>query len=157
VVKLSVKSVAGFSLVELMIVVAILGILAAIVIPQYTNQSQKAKEAAAKENLRILRDAIERYALKHNGVPPGYPMNNPTVTPGSKAITDGLITGRYLTKLPENPFNKKNVFYLINNTGTFPASPTLMEVYGWVYQPATKTIRLNTDGKDSEGRRLFDY
>lgn len=48
----------GFSLVELLIVVAILGILAAIVIPEFQNHSQQAKEAAAKENLRIFREFL---------------------------------------------------------------------------------------------------
>ena len=62
----------GFTLVELMIVVAILGVLAAIVLPEFAGHIQQAKESAAKDNLRILREAIERYAADHNGVPPGY-------------------------------------------------------------------------------------
>ncbi|GAH74356.1 unnamed protein product, partial [marine sediment metagenome] len=67
----------AFTLVEILIVVAILGILAAIVIPQFQAHSQEAKEAAAKDNLRILRNAIELYAVQHGGVPPGYPADNP--------------------------------------------------------------------------------
>ena len=47
----------GFSLVEIMIVVSILGILAAIVLPEFQNYQQQAKESAAKDNLRILREA----------------------------------------------------------------------------------------------------
>ncbi|RKY11715.1 MAG: hypothetical protein DRP65_03460, partial [Planctomycetota bacterium] len=47
----------AFSLVELLIVVAILGILAAIVVPEFQTYTQQAKEAAAKDNLRILRNA----------------------------------------------------------------------------------------------------
>ncbi|MHC4236894.1 MAG: type IV pilin protein, partial [Planctomycetota bacterium] len=49
-----------------MIVVTILGSLAAIVIPEFSGHIQKAKESAAKDNLRILRQAIERYAQDHN-------------------------------------------------------------------------------------------
>ena len=59
----------GFSLVELIIVVAVLGIMAAIVVPQFQNQSTKAKEAVAKEGLRILRSAIELYTAQHSGIP----------------------------------------------------------------------------------------
>ena len=62
----------GFSLVEILIVVAILGILAAIVLPEFQAHTQQAKEAAAKDNLRILRQQIELYAAQHNGLAPGY-------------------------------------------------------------------------------------
>jgi general secretion pathway protein G len=62
----------AFSLIELMIVVSILGIMAAIVAPLFRDNIQKTKEAAAKDSLRILRTAIEAYAAKNNGISPGY-------------------------------------------------------------------------------------
>ena len=68
----------AFTLVEVLIVVAILGILAAIVLPVFRSHSQKAKESAAKDNLRILRNTIEIYAAQHNGIPPGYKNNDPS-------------------------------------------------------------------------------
>ena len=61
----------AFTLVEILIVTAILGIMAAIVMPLFAGHVQLAKEAAAKDNLRILRGAIERYAAEHNDIPPG--------------------------------------------------------------------------------------
>jgi prepilin-type N-terminal cleavage/methylation domain-containing protein len=61
----------AFSLVELMIVVAVLGILAAIVVPQFQRHSTQAKEAVAKDSLRLLRGAIELYTARHGGRPTG--------------------------------------------------------------------------------------
>ncbi|MHC4575646.1 MAG: type IV pilin protein [Planctomycetota bacterium] len=54
----------GFSLIELIIVVAILGIVAAIVVPQFQSHTAQARESAAKKNLRVLRTAINLYAAQ---------------------------------------------------------------------------------------------
>jgi prepilin-type N-terminal cleavage/methylation domain-containing protein len=63
---------AGFTLVELLIVVIILGVLAAIVIPQFSSSTTDAKEAALDSNLSALRSAIELYKVQHtNGIYPG--------------------------------------------------------------------------------------
>ena len=80
-----------------MIVVAVLGILAAIVVPQFQAHSKQAREAVAKDSVRLLRGAIELYTA--------------------------------------------------NATGQF----------GWVYQPATKTISLDWTGTDKNTIQYFDY
>jgi general secretion pathway protein G len=147
---------AAFTLVELMIVVAILGILAAIVIPEFQGHIQQAKEAAAKDNLRILRQAIERYEAE-NGVPPGYPSNDPSSNPGVSAFNNQLFRGDYLPMRPENPFSNLSAIKLIGNDVTFPEAPESATLYGWLYQPATKTIKLNWPGTDSKGTLFFDY
>lgn len=61
----------GFTLVELLIVILVIGILAAIAVPQFVDQSYVAKEAALRENLRVFRDAIDRYYQEHKGAFPG--------------------------------------------------------------------------------------
>ena len=66
----------AFTLVELLIVVAILGIMAAVVMPLISDHVQKAKESAAKDSLRAMRGAIGAYAAKNNDVPPGYAQND---------------------------------------------------------------------------------
>jgi len=147
----------AFTLVELMIVVAILGILAAIVIPEFQGHIQQAKESAAKDNLRLLRETIERYAIEHNSVPPGYPSNNPTLSPGTAAFNTQLFNGDYLSERPKNPLSNLEAFKLIGNTDTFPGTPELTSIYGWLYQPSTKTIKLNYNGTDSSGKAYFDY
>src|SRR3989339_1948160 len=89
----------AFSLVELMIVVAILGILAAIAMPVFQGHIQKAKESAAKDNLRILRNAIEVYAAQHNDVPPGYTNNTLSQGVSTSELNSQLENG-YLSKVP---------------------------------------------------------
>ena len=146
----------AFTLVEVLIVVAILGILAAIVLPVFRSHSQKAKEAAAKDNLRILRNTIEIYAAQHNGIPPGYKNNDPSQLAATAFFYVQLVVnGHYMNKLPENPFNGNSTLTMIQNGEEFPAEATGQ--FGWVYQPQTKTIKLDWPGTDSTGAAYFDY
>ena len=146
----------SFSLVELIIVTAILGIMAAIVVPFFQSQSTQAKEAVARDHLRILRSAIELYTVQHRGIPPGYEGDNPLNTPSSAVfLTQMVASGNYLKKMPENPFNNIESIRMVGNAESFPQSP--VDGYGWIYQPATKTIRLSWSDTDSDGIRYFDY
>ena len=146
----------GFSLVELMIVVAILGILAAIVIPEFSGHIQQAKEAAAKDNLRLLREAIERYANDHNGVPPGYPDNNINNAPLPRTFNEQLTSeGEYLNRFPKNPFNGHYYVLVIQHSESFPLQG--IGTWGWIYKPATKEIRLDYPGTDSQGQLYYSY
>ena len=148
----------GFTLVELIIVVSILGILAAIVLPEFQGHAQKAKEATAKDNLRILREAIERYAFDHNEVPPGYPGDDSTQNPGTLWFLQQLsISKKYLSELPENPLNGYSAVYIVANNGTITDGMAAGSAQGWVYQPSTKTVKINMTGTDSEGTNYFDY
>ena len=145
----------GFTLVELLIVVAILGILAAIVMPQFQAQSQEAKEAAAKDNLRILRQQIDFYATRNNDVPPGYPENNVDAPVFEVEFLIGMVRGKYITKMPENPFNNKKSLLMIGNGDSLPAEAT--GEYGWIYQPHSRTIKLDWPGSDKDGILCYDY
>ena len=60
----------GFTLVELLMVILILGIIAAVVLPQFQDSSMDAKNSALQHNLSIVRKALELYAAQHDG---GYP------------------------------------------------------------------------------------
>lgn len=60
----------GFTLVEILIVMAIIGILLSIIIPNYSSSVKRAKEAVLKENLFIIRDAIDKFYLDKKNIRP---------------------------------------------------------------------------------------
>ena len=125
----------AFSLVELLIVVAILGILTAIALPVFQSHTQQAREAAAKDNLRILRNVIELYAAQHDGIPPGYLNNEPPTVGTTVTLSLQLIINcNYLPEMPTNPFNNCRATKLIGDNENFPTEPFSIDVYGWIYQ-----------------------
>ena len=146
----------AFTLVEIFIVVALLGTLAAIVLPMFQDHRQQARESTAKENLRILRNAIGLYAVEHNNVPPGYPNDDPTKDPTFEAFSSQMVfDGKHLSELPKNPFNGETKIQMIENGHNFPS--TNEGKMGWIYKALTKEIRLDWPGTDSAGIAYFDY
>src|SRR5947209_4556497 len=81
----------GFSLIEIMIVVTILGILAAIAVPKLANASQVARENSLKDDLRQLRTQFGVYRSQHSNVCPGYPGGDAAQTPTAAALSDQLL------------------------------------------------------------------
>jgi general secretion pathway protein G len=107
----------GFTLVEILIVVVILGILAAIVIPQFTEASTEAKLSSLCSDLQTVRSQIELYKVQHNDNMPGTAgavtfveaLTLKTVISGALAVpADTEIYGPYLQAMPKNPFNDLN-------------------------------------------------
>jgi len=164
----------GFTLVEIMIVVVILGILAAIVIPQFSNASETARENTLKDELRYLRTQIVVYSAQHLDVPPGYPSDKPGTTPTQAAFLSEMTTytdcygttsptstfsdtyqyGPYLTQMPMNPVNSLNSVLFVADGASVPAADG---AYGFIYQPQSKTIIPDVVGNDSAGVPYSSY
>jgi prepilin-type N-terminal cleavage/methylation domain-containing protein len=78
----------GFTLIELMIVVAIIGIIAAIAIPTFMDYLSKSKRVEAEAQLANIRDKVVTYMFTHPRFPPGSTQNLPGVD-GTACLTNG--------------------------------------------------------------------
>jgi len=101
----------GFTLIEMLIVVIVLGILAAIVIPQIAVSTEDAKLNTLRTNLNTTRSAVELYYFQHNSVYPGggVPTTKPAdVTTGPQAFVAQLAR---FTDVDGNISNTKDATY----------------------------------------------
>ncbi len=127
----------GFTLVEILIVVVILGILAAIVIPQFTNASVNAQTSNMDTQLQTIRGALELYSNQHNGVYPNLVTTGwtPLITKTDVAGAAGTKYGPYLQSGPVNPFTTKSVIV----AGTSRAGGS-SATDGWVWDNTNHAI-----------------
>ena len=131
------KAKSGFTLVEILIVVVILGILAAIVIPQFTEASTEAKTSSLCTDLQTVRSQIELYKIQHNDdlpVPEGATWNKMTKYTDIDGTVNDTFTaaqfkyGPYLQKIPMNQFNDLDKIRVESGASTAGANTD-----GWVF------------------------
>ena len=137
----------GFTLVEILIVVIILGILAAIVIPQFTNASQDARKSSLTSQLQTIRSQVELYKLQHlDQMPAGLnPASAGTVAAATawaeminKTDVDHTVNntsgqfGPYLQANPANPLNQSAGVYVVTADVTPGSAATGVTTEGWI-------------------------
>jgi prepilin-type N-terminal cleavage/methylation domain-containing protein len=125
----------GFTLIEILIVVIILGILAAIVVPQFTDAADDANDAAVRSQLQTLRGQIELYRAQNS-------PSNPTLVVDQ---WDPLIDADYLMIAPMNPL-----------TGTSTIAAVAALDVAWVWKDKGNGTLALYAGDDSEESFLFD-
>jgi general secretion pathway protein G len=104
-----ISSESGFTLIELMVVLAIIVILASMGLAQYRNSIVRANEAVLKEDLFRMRDAIDQYYADKGQYP---------------SSLEALATEGYLRKIPDDPFTKSSSTWLAVPAEPDPNNPS---------------------------------
>ncbi len=168
------RSRKAFTLIELVAVVLILGILAAIAAPKVFRGSDDAGEAALRQNLAVIRDAIELYALEHGGRFPGSTSDGTNPAGTEAAFKNQLLMytdangnvsptrdaahpyGPYLRKTfppaPVGPKKGSNDVAVVGDGQPLSGDNTT----AWKYDYTTGEFILNSNAVSSDGTTTYD-
>jgi len=138
-----VKAKDGFTLVEILVVVVVLGILGAIVIPQFKPAATEAKTSRLCSDLQVIRVQIGLYKIQHNDNVPGttagvgFEQAMTQKTDRNGALDPAGAYGPYVPKIPINPFNDLDTVEVDGVVGG--------GTHAWHYSTATGEFGADTD------------
>ena len=135
----------GFTLVELVVVVLILGILAAIAAPKIITNTGDAEDSGIAQTLSNIRDAIELYRAENGVYPPNAASND------LHTELDDYLRGSNFPKVKVGAQNSSDVV----NDVTPPVTST-GGAEGWVYNPNTGDIIINSNATMTDGVTKYD-
>jgi prepilin-type N-terminal cleavage/methylation domain-containing protein len=142
----------GFSLIEIVIVVMILGILASIAAPKLLGTSQQAVDNGLRQTLGVIRTAIDSYAAEHSGALPG--------ADGAEAtFKNDMIAYLRGSEFPKCSVGaaKNNVIRMLSGTGTVAASiGGTAATHSWVYKYETGDFHVNSTDVSADGVTTYD-
>lgn len=166
----------GFSLVELILVIIILGCIAAIAIPRIGRATEGSSEAALRADLRTFRTAIDMYRVEHDDIVPGLRDAGGTGMENGEAFKRQLTwftskegkasqthdttyyLGPYLQAIPPLPVGKNAGSGTVITTNSF-STPGTQAGYGWEYEHYYGRIRANCAVAEigSDGTPYYDW
>ena len=132
------KNRSAFTLVEVLIVVVIMAILAATIIPQFTDSTNDAKVSTSKFNLHTMRSQIELYKAHHNGDLPDAALAKLKIATDADGNAGGPF-GPYMREIPDNPFTNSNAVKVITSDPAVVGDVT-SGGGGWLYNATTGGI-----------------
>lgn len=137
--KIDMRKNAGFTLVELVVVIMILGILAGVAAPKFINTSAEATENGLRQTLSTIRSAIEIYTARET-----------TALTAANLVTQ--LEGTYIRgTFPECPVGPNA------GNATVAAGTTPTGAAGWMYDAATQTFIVNSTATDSNSVAYNTY
>ena len=128
------RSQRGFTLVELLVVLSLLSILAAMAVVQYKNSVRLGQEAVLKRDLFAMRDAIDQYYADKNKYP---------------ASLDSLVSDGYLRKIPEDPMTRTADTWLTVPAEPDPGNPSA--------EPGIYDVKSGAQGQGLDGSNYADW
>jgi general secretion pathway protein G len=122
----------GFTLVEIILVIIIIGILAAIIVPKFAGQNDKAKVATTRANINSIRSATRLFQSDNDGTAP--------------ADLAADLVPNYIRAIPDEAVTGTN-----NVVGAFDGGG------GWVYDSTDGSVAVNLAGADVNGTAYSEY
>ena len=146
------KNRAGFSLVELVVVVLILGILSAIAAPRFLDTSQTATDNGVRQTLSVIRTAIDTFAAKNGGALPGGDGLQETF----KADLGEYLRGDEFPICPVDAARYNEVRMMDSNDSTPPGAGGTVGTHSWVYNYETGDFHINSQDLSADGVTTYD-
>lgn len=126
----------GFTLIEILIVISIIGILITLAQPTFQRAVTAAREATLKENLFVLRDLLDQYYADHGKYPPSL---------------QALVDERYLRRIPKDPITGSSETWVLIYSQEAPGQPAAQQESG-VYD-----VKSGSDTVSLDGTRYSDW
>jgi len=130
----------AFTLVEILIVVVIMAVLAATIIPQFSDSTTDAKSGTTEFNLHTLRSQVQLYKSQHDGLLPGDDMAELITTTdkdGNVGTGSDFIYGPYIREIPANSFSNSSDVKEITTAPAVVGDVTAGNAGGWLYNKTT--------------------
>ncbi len=128
------RAAGGFTLIELMVVLALISVLAAMALAQYHNAERHTREAVLSEDLFRMRDAIDQYYADKGKYP---------------ASLDAMVTDGYLRQVPKDP--------ITNSTDTWQTTPSEPDPSNPTAELGIVDVKSGAEGTSLDGRPYAEF